>query len=103
MDLWTVIDNVLFGIEIDEHQHKRYEPEYEERRYNDLFMGFPGRYVLLRINPDPFKRSEIKQDPSFEARLPIVEAKVCDLLDTLTQEQDDSAALVQVHHLFFGD
>jgi hypothetical protein len=104
IDLWVIIGNVLFAIEIDEFQHKDRAVDYEETRYNDLAMDFTGRQIFLRVNPDGFKRLGARLDPPFEERFPIVEAKVAELLEgTIAQEQDESDALVQVHHLFYDD
>ena len=70
-------------VEIDEHQHRGYEDGYEIVRYNDLFVDFSGKYVFLRINPDPFRSQERggeRIDPPFEDRLAMVEREIQDIL-----------------------
>ena len=102
VDLWCIIGNVLFAIEIDENQHKDRAENYEETRYNDLAMDFTGRQIFLRINPDSFVVDGVKQDPSFEERLNIVEQKIAELLELIDVEQhEDSFQFIQVHHLFY--
>ena len=103
IDLWTIIGNVVVAIEIDEFQHKDRASGYEETRYNDLAMDFTGRSVFVRVNPDRFKLLGVKQNPSFEERFLIVEKKLAEVLDSIAEEQTESSALVQVHHLFYDD
>jgi len=103
IDLWAIVGNAIFAIEIDESQHKDRAVSYEEERYNDLAMDFTGQYKFLRINPDPFKLGGKKQDPPFEELLATVVDKMSLLLPTLTLQRADSDPLMQVHHLFFDD
>ena len=42
----------MLAIETDEHQHRGYDPEEEEMRYNDIYMGFSGKWIFIRFNPD---------------------------------------------------
>jgi hypothetical protein len=57
----------------------------------------------LRVNPDSFKRPGAKKNPSFEERFPMVEEKLAEILESITEEQDDASALVQVHHMFYDE
>ena len=45
VDLRKLINNTLLCVEIDERQHKGYCKLDEERRYNNLFMDFSGKYL----------------------------------------------------------
>lgn len=85
-------------IEIDEHQHKSYAAGYEIARYNDLFMDFSGRYVFLRVNPDPFRCGGKHTDIPFEERFEQVHKAILQFLESgpLTEEQ-----LVEVYHYFY--
>ena len=107
IDLWAIVGNVVFAIEIDENQHKPYvrrDPDYEANRYNELVMDFTGRFVFLRINPDPYKVAGVKQDPGFDDRLSLVEDKIAELLtDVESGIEDDSQDMVQVHHMFYDE
>jgi hypothetical protein len=96
-------------VEIDEHQHRGYEDGYEIVRYNDLFVDFSGKYVFLRINPDPFRSQERggeRIDPPFEDRLAIVEREIQDILmedhgAAYGESGDGEEDLVEVRHLFY--
>ena len=104
IDLWAIIEGYIVAIEIDENQHKYRELNYEEMRYNDLVMDFTGRYVFLRINPDPYKVAGVKHDPSFEERLASVEEKLAEILtDIASGSEDDSRKMVDVLHMFYDE
>lgn len=97
IDLWALIEGTIVAIEIDEGQHKRYKPDYEENRYNEIFLDFSARYIFVRINPDSFTLAGIKVDPSFQERLTVVERKLHDILDGLC----DFGEMIDVHHIFY--
>ena len=54
IDLRKLVNNTMLCIEIDENQHKYYIKQDDQDRYNDLFMDFSGKYILIRYNPDKF-------------------------------------------------
>jgi len=85
-------------IEIDENQHRGYEDGYEIMRYNDLFLDFSGKYVFLRINPDPFQEGLDRKDPPFEERLVIVDREIQDIMKNGGVEE-----LIDVRHFFYND
>jgi DNA-binding GntR family transcriptional regulator len=102
-DLRTLIGNVMLCIEIDENQHKSYAKNDDVSRYNELFMDFSGRYVFLRVNPDAYRMSGRKVNPSFETRLACVIEKLNELIDAIAQSDGMMATdvLVEVHHMFY--
>jgi hypothetical protein len=104
IDLWTLVGHTIVAIEIDENQHKDRASEYEQERYNDLFMDFSGRYVFLRINPDSYRVSGKKQDPVFEERLELVRAELEGILaDVESNDMGADSGLVTVSHMFYDD
>lgn len=103
IDLRALVDHPQAGlfwlcIEIDENQHKQYAANYEEDRYNDLFMDFSGRYVFLRVNPDPFRLGSQRLNPSLEERFGDVKTKILSVLTNGPETQE----LVEIHHFFYG-
>jgi hypothetical protein len=46
---------LILCIEINENQHKGYDNDHEEIRYNDLYMLHGGKFTFIRFNPDKFK------------------------------------------------
>jgi len=102
IDLRLLVEHPIKGlfwlcIEIDENQHKYYASDYEEERYNDLFVDFSGRYVFLRVNPDSFKIQGHKVDPSFEERFSTVKRAIKIVIENGPLRDN----LVEVHHVFY--
>lgn len=102
IDLRILIEHPVKGlfwlcIEIDENQHKYYPVDDEENRYNELFTDFSGRYVFLRINPDPFKQKGERVDPPFEKRFKVVHDAIINTINS----GPTSTNLVDVQHFFY--
>lgn len=103
IDLRTLVDHPTMGlfwlcIEIDENQYKSYAAGYDAARYNDLFMDFSGKYVFLRVNPDPFRQGERRVDPPFEERFQQVHDSILRFID----EGPQTSELVEVHHFYYN-
>jgi hypothetical protein len=99
IDFWKVIGNTLLAIEVDENQHRRYDPEDEEQRYDDLFMVFSGKWIFIRFNPNAYRVNGKSKNIPLKERLPT-------LLDTIRLHEDrilkeKNTDLVEIHRLFF--
>jgi len=90
---------LCIGIKIDENQHKSYAANYEEERYNNLFVDFSGRYVFLRLNPDPYRVQYYKVDQLFEETFTTVGSVSKRVLESGPVEGN----LVEVHHYFYDE
>lgn len=101
IDLWTLVGNTMVAIEIDEHQHKFYKPDYEANRYNDLVMDFTGRFYFLRINPDSFLQAGERLNPSMDQRTPVVAAELDQIFQNIADDTCDD--LVRIEHVFYDD
>ena len=75
----------MLCIEVDENQHKYYDKDDEEARYNDVYMGFSGKFIFIRYNSDSFRSGILetnkdennkKRDPEFETRMKILEEEM---------------------------
>jgi hypothetical protein len=102
IDLRSLVEHKEKGlfwlcIEIDENQHKSRAATYEDTRYNDLFVDFSGRYIFLRVNPDPFRYRGCRSNPPFDQRFQIIKDKIVDLINGGPESTD----LVEVHHFFY--
>ena len=52
----------MLAIETDEHQHRSYDAEDEENRYDDVFVGaHSGKWIFSRFNPDAYTDSKGKK------------------------------------------
>ena len=54
VDHRRLINGTMLAVETDEHQHKGYDDNDEENRYNDLFMAHSGKWIMIRFNPDSY-------------------------------------------------
>lgn len=99
MDLWTLINNTILAIEIDEEQRKYHlAPE----RYNDLFMDFSGKYIFIRYNPDPFRNEKsIKINPQFEERMKKLLSEITNQVSRI--KNDINKDLVEIYYLYYHE
>jgi len=64
------IDNTILAIETDEHQHRGYDKEDEDIRYNDVYMIFSGKWIFIRFNPDKYiNKKGQRRNPKIDIRL----------------------------------
>lgn len=100
IDLRAQIGNRIIAIEIDENEHRGYDPDDEVLRYDEIVDSHTTNYLFIRINPDSFRVNGLVQNPSFEERLRIVEQTILDLIERLETLFQDH--LVFEHKLFFS-
>ena len=55
IDFQKEMKNVVLGIEVDENQHKRYDPCDEEKRIMLIYENADRNLVFIRFNPDKYK------------------------------------------------
>ncbi len=100
IDFWKQIGDTILAVEVDENQHKKYDINDEDARYNDLFMGFSGKWIFLRFNPSVFR----------DSRKRIVNIPLSQRIETLiksVKEQEErikrgeNSELVEIHKMFY--
>ena len=102
IDLRKLINNTMLCIEIDENQHKYYIKNYEDNRYNDLFMDFSGKYIFLRYNPDKYiDKFGKSKNPMFETRMEVLEKSINKHINRILNEENKE--LIEIHHLFYDE
>ena len=102
IDLRKLIGNTMLCIEIDENQHKYYDPQDEQGRYDNLFMDFSGKFVFIRYNPDQYKDAAGKnKNPRAGTRL----QKLKEEIDRQTGriENEENEGLVEILHLYYDE
>ena len=91
----------MLCVEVGEEQLKYYLKQDEEHRYDDLFMGFSGKYIIIRYNnPDPYKDADgNKRNPKFDTRMALLEQ----LTNMLTRRihNELNTELAEIHHLCY--
>ena len=89
IDHRKLIGNTLLCIETDEHQHRYYDEEDEENRYNDLYMLHSGKFVFIRFNPDTYKDGNSKSlNPELDIRLPYLKREIEKQINRIKNEEN---------------
>lgn len=101
IDLWTVIDTIVLCIEIDENQHRSYDPRDEIERYNEIVgSSLQMKYLFIRINPDSYRKDGRIIKTVTQERVPVAVSYICDLL---AQKENlfRGGKLLCIQNLFF--
>ena len=102
IDHRKLIGNTLLCIETDENQHKGYDKDKEEIRYDDLFMLHGGKFIFIRFNPDKFKNKEGKSlNPMLYTRLPILKDEIEKQIKRI--ENDENKELLEIEKLYYDE
>jgi len=102
IDHRRLIGNTLLAIETDENQHKRYDLEDEDIRYNDLTMIHGGKFIFIRFNPDSYtNKNNDRENPSIESRLPALYLEIEKQLSRIEKEENNE--LLEIIYLFFDE
>lgn len=100
IDFRKLVGNTLLCIEVDEHQHKRYNKKDEEIRYDDLFMIHGGKFIFIRFNPDPFtNKLGTKKNPYMKRRMEYLEKEINNQVDKINKEENSE--LLEMVCLFY--
>lgn len=100
IDFRKLVGNTLLCIEVDEHQHKRYDKKDEEIRYDDLFMIHGGKFIFIRFNPDIFiNELGTKKNPYMKRRMEYLEQEINNQLDRINKEENNE--LLETVYLFY--
>ena len=102
IDHRKLIGNTLLCIETDENQHKGYDKDKDEIRYDDLFMLHGGKFIFIRFNPDKFKNKEGKSlNPMLYTRLPILKDEIEKQIKRI--ENDENKELLEIEKLYYDE
>ncbi len=88
IDHRKLIGNTLLCIETDEEQHKRYNKDDEEIRYDDLMMLHGGKFIFIRFNPDKYKEKGKNKNPMIATRLPILKEEINNQIKRIENEEN---------------
>jgi hypothetical protein len=100
IDHRILIGNTLLCIETDESQHKSYNKEDEELRYDDLYMIHSGKFVFIRFNPDKYKNKDNKYvNPMMYTRLPLVKKEIERQIERVQTEENKE--LIEIIKLYY--
>ena len=90
IDHRKLINNTLLCIETDENQHKNYNKEDNNSRYNDLMMIHGGKFIFIRFNPDKYKENGVSKSPTISTRLTELEKEIKKQIKRIEDEENDN-------------
>ena len=99
IDHRKLINDTLLCIEIDENQNKSYSKEDEIARYNDLFMAFESKFIIIRFNPDEYKDKGKSCNPMLIIRLPVLGREINNQINRI--ESNENTELLEVIELYY--
>jgi hypothetical protein len=102
IDHRKLIGNTLLCVETDENQHKGYDKDKDDIRYDDLFMLHGGKFIFIRFNPDKFKNKEGKSsNPMLYTRLPILKDEIEKQIKKI--ENNKNKELLEIEKLYYDE
>ena len=102
IDHRKLFGNTLLCIETDENQHKGYDKDDEEIRYDDLYMLHSGKFIFIRFNPDKFKDKNGKSiNPMMYTRLPILKEEIEKQIKRI--ENEENKELLEIIKLYYDE
>ena len=89
-------------IETDENQHKYYDKNNEEIRYDDLYMLHGGKFIFIRFNPDKFTNKKGNNvNPMLYTRLPVVKEEIEKQIKRI--ENEENKELLEIIKLYYDE
>lgn len=90
----------MLCIEVDEHQHKKYNKTDEDIRYDDLYMLHGGKFIFIRFNPDPFTNLfGTKKNPYMKRRMEYLMDEIIKQIERIHNEENTE--LLEIEYLFY--
>ena len=92
----------MLAIEVDEFQHKKYDPKDEEARYNDMIMIFSGKWYYIRYNPDTYRDVNNNiQNPDTYTRLSVLKKTIDKAINTISNEKNKE--LITIEYIYYDE
>lgn len=103
-DMYSIINDNVLLIEIDEHQHKHYDANIDKIRTKSIYNEFKNKNItIIRFNPDSYKDSEdishntiTDDDNEMSIRMSI-------LIDTINETINNTQSGIKEIKLFFDN
>jgi len=83
IDFQTEVGSYVFCIEVDENQHKWYDPLDEEKRIMEIYENADRKMIFIRFNPDNYIQNEELKKTSQQIRLTALENKIKEVIDKI--------------------
>jgi len=100
IDFRTLIGNTLLCIEVDENQHKYYDNNDTDKRYNDIMMRHGSKMIFIRFNPHLYIDSDgNRKNPEMPSRLNVLKSTIDTQINRINN--GENTELLEVVLLFF--
>lgn len=101
-DMYTILDNNLLIIEIDEYQHKGYDKKEEKKRINIIMNELKcENTIIIRINPDYYKDSNNNKHIGIDDNIEEFNKRMNIIIDSTNYILKHNKDKYIVHYLFF--
>ncbi len=102
IDFQTAIGKYVFCIEVDENQHKWYNPIDEEKRIMQIYENADRKMVFIRFNPDNYKQGgKLKKTPLKKRLIPL-RNKIKEIIDRIENGEGYNKWFTEIK-MFFDD
>ena len=102
IDFQTTIGTYVFCIEVDENQHKNYDPIDEEERIMQIYENANRKLIFIRFNPDNYIRNGITKKTLLKDRFQILGDKIREVIDRIEHGDGYDKWFTEIK-LFFDD
>ena len=99
IDFRALIDGTILAVEVDERQHKYYEQQDEEIRYNDLFMIHSSKWIFIRFNPDSYMNKNKRINTNMDTRLVKLKEEIDNQIDRIKNNENEE--LVEIIKMYY--
>lgn len=100
IDFRKVVKNTLLCIEVDEFQHRRYETDYEEIRYNDIGMVWGGKTIFIRYNPDSYRIKGKFKTTLHDERMERLKKEIIHQTERINRNENE---FHEIHYLYYNE
>jgi hypothetical protein len=101
IDHRKLIGNTLLCIETDENQHKYYDNDDEEIRYDDLMMLHGGKFIYIRFNPDKYTEKGKNKNPQIKTRLTALQKEIEKQVNRIENEENEN--LLEIVYMYYDN
>nr|QBK93002.1 MAG: endonuclease [Pithovirus LCPAC403] len=101
-DFQTIIGNHILTIEVDERQHKYYDPIDEERRLMEICESAGLNLVCIRFNPDSYRVNGQLIDTNAKSKYPTLKKTIDRVIDRIEHGNGYDRWLTEIK-LFYDD
>ncbi len=101
IDFQAEIDSYVLCIEVDENQHKYYDPLDEEKRIMQIYENADKNLIFIRFNPDNYIENGITKKTPLDKRLPLLRDMINKVIDIIKHGEGYNNWYTEIK-MFFG-